>query len=184
MKMKVGTRVVLTVYLVVVIALCGFILATLAGLVPGSILSDFTSTVNNGAIWFKVLYAVIAIVVIIVSFMLMFFGAGKAPAPRTANIATFESGSIRITVKAIEELVERFVHEERNVKGLRTEVVSHDDSLDINMDISVLPDSDIPAVTKALQSGVSTYIQEHTGITVNEIKIMVTGLKENSVRTV
>ena len=42
MKMKVGTRVVLTIYLVAVIALCGFILATLGGLVPGSALSDFS----------------------------------------------------------------------------------------------------------------------------------------------
>lgn len=183
MKMKVGTRVVLTIYLVAVIALCGFILATLGGLVPGSALSDFTNTVLNGAIWFKVLYAVIAIVVIIVSFMLMFFGTGKAPAPKTASIATFDSGSISITVKAIEELVERYVHENKNVKGLKTNVVSHDSSLDINMEICVLPDSDIPAVTKELQSGVSEYIQQHTGITVSEVKIMVTGLKENSVRT-
>ena len=98
--------------------------ATLGGLIPGSNLSDFTNTVLNGSIWFKVLYAVIAVVVIIVSFMLMFFGTGKAPAPKTAKVASFESGNILITVKAIEELVERYVHENKDVKGLRTNVVS------------------------------------------------------------
>lgn len=183
MKMKMGTRVVLTVYLIAVIALCGFILATLAGLVPVSALSDFTNTVGGGSIWFKILYAVIAIVVILVSFLLMFFGMGKAPMPKTADIATFESGSIRITLKAIEELVERFVHENKNIRGLKTAVITHDNFLDINIDISVLPDANIPEVTKELQSGVAAYIQEHTGITVKQIQIMVTGLKENSART-
>lgn len=182
MKMKVGTRVVLTIYLIAVIALCGFILATIGGLIPGSDLSNFTNTVINGSIWFKILYAVIAVVVIIVSFMLMFFGAGKAPAPKTAKVASFESGSILITVKAIEELVERYVHENKSVKGLHTNVISHEDTLDIAIDICVLPDVDIPAMTKELQSGLAAYIQEHTGITVNETKIMVTGLKENSAK--
>ena len=182
MKMKVGTRVVLTIYLIAVIILCGFILATLGGLIPGSNLSDFTDTVLNGPLGYKILYAVIAVVVIIISFMLMFFGVGKAPAPKTARVASFESGNILITVKAIEELVERYVHENKNVKGLKTTVVSHEDSLDIAIDICVLPDVDIPAVTKELQSGLASYIQQHTGITVNETKIMVTGLKENAGR--
>ena len=64
MKMKVGTRVVLTIYLIAVIALCGFILATLGGLITGSNLSELTNTVLNGASWVKVIYAVRAVVVL------------------------------------------------------------------------------------------------------------------------
>ncbi|MEG2360902.1 MAG: alkaline shock response membrane anchor protein AmaP [Christensenella sp.] len=180
MKMKVGTRVVLTVYLIAVIALCGFMLATIGGFLPGSNLKDFTNTAIGGAIFYKILYAVIAIVMIIISFMLMFFGTGKAAAPKTAKVATFESGSVLITIKAIEELVERHVHENKNVKGLKTCVFSRGESIDISLEICVLPDVDIPAVTKELQTGLNAYIQEHTGILVNESKIMVTGLKENS----
>lgn len=183
MKMKVGTRVLLTVYLIVVITLCGFILATIAGFISGNNILDFARTLVDGSVLFKILYAVIAIVLIIVSFMLMFFGLGKAPVARTAQVAVFESGHVVITIKAIEELVERYVHQNKSIKGLRTNVVSHEDSLDINLEVSVLPDINIPEVTKELQSGLVGYIQDNTGIMVKEIKITVTGLKENSVRT-
>ena len=61
-------------------------------------------------------------------------------------------------------------------------MLSHEDTLDLAIDICVLPDVDIPAVTKELQAGLSAYIQQHTGIAVNETKIMVTGLKENSAK--
>ena len=182
MKMKVGTRVVLTIYLIAVIVLCGFVLAMIAGLLPASNLTDFAYTAANGDIWFKILYAVIGIVVIIVSFMLMFFGLGKAPAPKTAQVATFESGSIVITVKAVEELVERFVHQDKNIKGLKTNVISNQDSLDINLDVSVLPEADIPQVTKDLQQGLSAHIQQHTGIVVSQVKIVVSGIRESTVR--
>lgn len=182
MKMKTGTRIVFTVYLIAVIALCVFLLGILAGLFTPNSLSDFVYTLQNGAIWYKILYAVIGIVVIIVSFMLMFFGTGKVT-PKTAKVAVFDSGSILITVKAIEELVERFVHEKKEVKGLKTNVISYDDAIDINIDICVLPDVDIPEVTKDLQSGLADYVQQHTGITVRQTKIMVTGLKENGLKT-
>ncbi len=181
MKMKTGTRIVFTVYLFAVIALCVFLLGILAGIFRPDSLSDFIYTMQNGMIWYKVLYAVIGIVVIIVSFMLMFFGTGKVT-PKTAKVAVFDSGSILITVKAIEELVERFVHEKKEIKGLKTNVISYDDAIDINIDVSVLPDVDIPEVTKDLQAGLADYIQKHTGITVKQTKIMVTGLKENSIK--
>ncbi len=182
MKMKVGTRVVLTIFLVVVIAACGFLLAIIAGLLPADQLTNFAYTATSGDIWFKVLYAVIAIVMIIVSFMLMFFGMGKPVAAKTASVATFESGSVAITIKAIEELVERFVHKDKNIMGLKTNVISQANALEMNLEVCVLPESDIPQVTKELQEGLSEYIQKHTGIVVSKISITVIGIKENTVR--
>ncbi|MEA4853593.1 MAG: alkaline shock response membrane anchor protein AmaP [Christensenella sp.] len=182
MKMKTGTRVVFTIYLIAVIALCLFILGTIAGVIGPQNLTNFAHTAINGSIWFKILYAVIAIIVVIISFILMFFGTGKTT-PKTAKVAVFESGSILITIKAIEEIVERYVREKKEVKGLKTTVVSYNDTIDINLDISVLPDADIPQITKELQAGLVDYVQKSTGITVKQTKIMVTGLKENTIKT-
>ncbi len=172
MKMGTGTRALFTVFLVAVIALCVFVLGTLFGLVPVTYIDGIARTVSVGGFWYKFLYAAILIVVVVVGFMLMFFGVRKK-APKTAKIAVFESGSIVITVKAIEELVEKYVREVKSIKGLHSNVVSYNDYIDINVEIAVQPGSDIPELTKDLQFGLAEAIQKQTGITVKQTKISV-----------
>lgn len=172
MKMKTGTRVLFTLFLIVIILACLFIIATIAGFVSQSYLQDATYTMTSGSLWFKVLYIAIAAVLIIVAFILMFFGTGKTT-PKTAKIAVFEIGSISITVKAIEELIEKYVREFKDVKGLRTKVTSFDSFISIAIEIATLPEANLPELTKELQTGLKDNIQQHTGINVKETKIMI-----------
>lgn len=172
MKMKAGTRVIMTILLVAIILLCAFILASSFGLINALYLKGATETILNGGILYKVLYAVIFVVIIIVCFIIMFFGIRKET-PKTAKIAVFDSGSIMITVKAIEELVERYVRNTKEVKELHSKVVSFSDYIDIIIQIGVQPDSNIPEITKALQTGLAEEITTHTGIEVKHTKITV-----------
>ncbi|MGI6152409.1 MAG: alkaline shock response membrane anchor protein AmaP [Christensenellaceae bacterium] len=172
MKMKVGTRILLTVFLIVIILLCLFLIGTMAGFFHSSYLEGAVSTMLHGAMGYQAIYITVFIVIIVLCLALMFFGTGKQT-PKTANIAIFESGSIVITVRAIEELVEKYVRETRDVKGLKSNVLSYTDYININLEVSVLPDIDIPALTKNLQDGLRENIQTLTGITVKNIKIMV-----------
>ncbi|MEG2957245.1 MAG: alkaline shock response membrane anchor protein AmaP [Christensenellaceae bacterium] len=181
MKMKTSTRVIFTVYLVAVIALCVFVLGIIFKFVSADHIANFIYTINNGAIGFKILYIAISIVVIAISCILMFFGI-KKDSPKTAKIAVFESGSIVITIKAIEEMVERYVRENKNVKGLRTVVVSYDSYVEIDIEVSVLPEVDIPEITKELQAGLIAYIQTHTGIDVKQTKISIMGLNDSKIK--
>ena len=177
MKMKVGTRVVFTIYLLVIVILCLFLLGTIFGLVDVSYLDGATATMTGGAFWYQFLYGAILIVLVVVGIGLMFFGI-RRETPKTAKIADFESGSIAITVKAIEELVEKYVRESKDIKGLHIRVVSYNEYIDIFTEISIKPDTDIPELTKDMQSGLTEYIQKHTGITVRKNKIMVMNIDD------
>jgi len=172
MKMKTGTRVLLTIYLIVIILAFLFLLATMFGLVSPSIMQGVTSTMTDGGIGYKALYAAVAIVMIIVAFVLMFFGAGKT-APKTARIAVFENGNILITVRAIEELIEKYVREFHDVNGLNTKVGSFDSYIEIDIEISTVPEANIPELTRTLKEGLTENIQKHTGITVNKTNVKV-----------
>ena len=77
MKMKVSTRIILTIFLIVVIALCLFLLATMFRLIDADYLTLSVQTMLLGNIGFKILYAAIFVVMIVVAFMLMFFGIKK-----------------------------------------------------------------------------------------------------------
>ncbi len=177
MKMNVGTRIIFSVYVAAVIILCAFVLGTLFGLIPLPHITGIVQTISLGSFWYKFLYAAILIAMIAIGAMLLFFGIRKAD-PKTAKIAMFENGSVVMTVSAIEELVERYMREVKSIKGLKTKVISYDDYIDINVEISVLPGTDIPELTKELQFGLVVAIQKQTGITVKQTKIVVISLND------
>ncbi len=178
MKMKVSTRIVLTVYLAVVILLAAFLFCSMLGVIDQGILSHAVATILDGGVGFKVLYAVVFIAMIAVGFMLLFFGMRKET-PRTVRISQFDNGGIQITVRAIEELAERYVRGDKNVKGQHTRVISYGDYIDILTEISVLPDINIPAVTLALKDGLAENISQVTGITVHQVNVSVMSIKDH-----
>ncbi len=178
MEMKAGTRVVFTIYLVVIIVAGLFLLATMFGAVDGQYLDGIVNTLYDGSMGYKILYAAIIIVIIVVGICLIFFGLGKQT-PKTARIASFENGSIVIAVRAIEELVERYVRETKHVKGLAHKVTSSGDDVDIDVQLSVMPNTDIPQITKDLKDGLKANIEAHTGITVKQVNVSVMGITDS-----
>ena len=179
MKMKVGTRIVMSIYIIVVIIMCLFVLSVLVGAYDSSAINNVANTIAAGSFWYKFGYGVVVIVLIVVGIGLLFFGV-KREAPNTAKIASFENGSILITVRAIEELVQRYLREEKSVKEVHSNVISYSDFVSINANIAVWPDINIPDVTMKLQAGLREYIEKHTGIAVKEIMIMVMKIDESA----
>ena len=177
MKMKVSTRIILSIYLLAVIALCLFILAIIFGLLPAEILTQITTTIIDGSIWYRAIHVVIFGAMLVIGICLMFFGIKKEQ-PKTAVIASFEIGKISIAISALEELAGKFVRQTGAVKGVATRVLSLGDQIEINVKISILPDVSIPDITQDLQAGLINYIESYTGIKVKQAKIMVTSIDE------
>lgn len=177
MRMKVSTRIIFTIYLLVVVALCLFVLGIIFGLLPAVSLSQVTDTVMNGGIWFKALYVCIFGVMLVAGVCLMFFGIRKEQ-PKTAVIASFESGKISIAISALEELAAKFVKQTGAIKGVGIKVVPVGDGVEINVKISILPDVSIPQITQDLQAGLINYIETYSGIKVAQAKVMVTSIDE------
>jgi uncharacterized alkaline shock family protein YloU len=162
---------------VAVVLLCLFVLATIFGLLPSENLTQIANTIVNGGIWFKVLYVCIVGFVLVVGVCLMFFGI-KKERPKTAVIASFESGTISIAISALEELAAKFVKQTGAIKGAGISIVPVNDGVDVDVKISILPDVSIPQITQDLQAGLVNYIETYSGIKVKNAKVMVTSIDE------
>lgn len=177
MKMKVSTRIILTIYLICVSGLCVFVLANIFGLLAPYGLTQVVSTIIEGSFWFKVLYVVIFGAVLVVGICLIFFGVRKEE-PKTAVLATLDSGKISIAISALEELAAKFIKQTESIKGVGIRIHSLVDAVEVDVKISVLPEVSIPEVTQALQSGLISYMETYSGIKVNAARITVTAIDE------
>ncbi|MEI6101063.1 MAG: alkaline shock response membrane anchor protein AmaP [Eubacteriales bacterium] len=177
MKMKVSTRIIFSIYLLLVIGLCLYFLATMFGLLAQDGLLQVVTTIVDGSIWFKVLYTAIFGVVLVAGICLLFFGIRKEE-PKTAVVASVESGKISIAISALEELAAKFIKQTESIKGVAIKIHSLVDSVDVDVKISVLPEVSIPEVTQNLQSGLIAYMEAYSGIKVRAARIMVASIDE------
>jgi uncharacterized alkaline shock family protein YloU len=177
MRMKVSTRIIFTIYLVVIALLCLFLLATIFGLLPAVLLTQVTDTIVGGGFWFQLLYVCIFGVLLVVGVCLLFFGIKKEQ-PKTAVVASFENGKISIAISALEELAAKFVKQTGAVKGVGIKVTPVGEGVDVDVKINILPDVSIPQITQELQTGLISYIETYSGIKVSQAVVMVSSIDE------
>ncbi len=112
----------------------------------------------------------------IVLLLLSFSGAGKQAQEKSkarSIVQYSETGEIRISLVAIENMVLRV---SRQVKGIRetvTRVDYNDQGLLLYVKVKVIPDMQIPQLVSELQKNIKDYIEDMTGTSVAEVKVMV-----------
>lgn len=176
MKMKVSTRIILTIYLIVIILFCAFMLLTMFNVIPQDNLVLAVRTILEGGVGYKILYVIIFAALIVFGFILMFFGPGKKS--KTATVSTFENGKIQISVNAIVQLTKKYLSEYENLKEEKINVIFKKDTANLYLNLTAVSGTDIPAVTDMLQKGLSEYIFSHAGIKLNNIKILISSISE------
>lgn len=182
--MSTGMRIVFTIYLIVIICCFAFLLVTMFGFVSPNALESVLATALHGGFWYKLLYAVVGIVMIIVSFLLMFArrpGTGRHVS--TVSIAETSDGDIVITTKAVEELIEREVLKTSGVRGANTRVISSGGFIDVLVHLSVAPGQDIPEMTKDVQARLHEELLKGVGVKLRDLKITVTDVQESLAKT-
>lgn len=171
MRMKVSTRIILTIYLVVVILLCAFLLTTATGLISPDYLAGAVGTVINGDITYKIIYAAACAVMIILGFVIMFFGIRGNK--KNIVLKNSQNGKICIGIAAVEELAVKYIKSNPLVKSINIKTRSVKNMPDISMKVSVPCETDITAITDSLQTGLGEYLERHLGVKAKNIEINV-----------
>ena len=92
---------------------------------------------------------------------------------KVTPISKSEIGSVDITLDALDTLVNNIALEQEGVMTISNRLKTRNEGLIINLKTQIFPSKDIPAITSSLQNLVKTYIEDITGVTVCEIKVLV-----------
>lgn len=161
-------RVFTVLYVLVVTAMAGTILAIVAGWnEPLTSLAWLTRDSDT-----RLGVGVIAAVVLVVGLRLL-FGGLKNPSPAQTLIQTTSLGDIRITLGALEGMVTRAAHQVRGLKEVRPVLRCLPQGVAIFLQASVGPEINVPQVSAELQEKVRSYIEELVGVQVLEIRVLV-----------
>jgi uncharacterized alkaline shock family protein YloU len=169
--MRIFMRILLTLYLLFFLAVAGITICCAWGLISMDYPTWWLDQVYNN-LGVKWIVSVISMVVIIISFMLMFSGIRRRK-PKTALVRMTEGGTISITISALEEMTMRFVAANASVRTVKATAVVRDSKLNVQAKMAVAEGTNIPEVLQSIQAGLKTHIETLSGIEVNKIMLLV-----------
>ncbi len=167
--------------LVVVYALVG----TLAAVVTGAALAGLgwpaymIGVLTGMSGFYETAYALL-VIYLLMGVRLAWYGFH--PEKKHAVVQEGSLGKVRISLAAIESLVEKVATDQRGIKEARAYVDGTPRGIGIRIRAAVAPDINIPQVSGALQNMVRERVLDVTGIEVHDIKISVESIAAQKLR--
>jgi len=112
---------------------------------------------------------------VLVSFFL-FRNTFRVKIPTQTEIINTSLGKIKITNSALEHMVTKVTREINGIKETKAIIKNTSGGIAIYIQVSLLPDINIPETTMMIQTKVKEYFGKVVGIGVEEVRVLVTKL--------
>ena len=176
MKPKLFDRVLLVLLLIIVIAFSLALLGIAMRLLPDFMVQSAVDFAYDGILPATILGAT-GLLLLIVSLRLLFANGKSKPKevkPTAALIRTTEFGTTSITLSALDSMAQKHCRANNRIKDCSTNItVGVGGGISIGLKLMLMPDTNVPELTEALQKTLKEYIEAYAGITVNEVWIVV-----------
>ncbi len=95
-----------------------------------------------------------------------------------------ELGDINITLGALDNLVKKVVKREEGISDISTKLMDSESGLNIKLSLKIYSDYVIPELTDQLQKVVKSYLEDTTGVTVNQVSILINEINNNKIKEI
>ena len=165
--------------LMVLCALCAFsgaaaLIALLIGKLSLSDAGAWISAVDMTRISAKAA-AVAGVIVLILLGLLLISAVLPSRRKRSSNFAIQrnENGMVRISLKALETLVQKCLNQHAELKVVTSSLYSDEETIRVDVHISLQSDISMPLAISALQKQIKKYLEACSGVMVSEVRVFV-----------
>ncbi len=102
----------------------------------------------------------------------------------TTAISESEMGKVDISLEALDSLVNNIALEQEGIVAIKNKLKTTETGLVIALTAKIYPSMSIPKITKSLQELVKSYIEDTTGVSVTEIRVLVEEISKADENTV
>jgi uncharacterized alkaline shock family protein YloU len=175
---KARERLLLILLAVIVGAVAVIMGGAAMGWIPLSVLRTSIEAVSG-----SVEYAILS--VLLLAFAVFFLLSSMRPGGDNGQtiVQMGPLGEVRISFKAVETLVLKAARGSKGVREVKTRILNTERGLVIFLRAVSVPDQNIPQVTAELQQLVKSYVEDSTGTTVAEIKVLIENVAGDIVKT-
>ena len=160
------------------VALCGAVAA--AALLMGAITVDpivlLLGRISNMSFKTRALLAAAVVLLVLLALRLICV-ALPSKKKRSSNFALQqnENGMVRISVKALEALVQRCLGQHKEIKVVSSSLSSDEETVRVDVHVAMQSDISMPLAIASLQKQIKRYLEACSGVKVEEVRVFVDG---------
>ncbi|MBR1710751.1 MAG: alkaline shock response membrane anchor protein AmaP [Clostridia bacterium] len=174
MKHPVLDRILILICALAALAGAAGAIMVLTGYLPTETIMSVIGRVDPAYPRHQIFLVIIALVLVLFAVLLI-----NAILPRkkkrSSNFAIQhnENGMVRISVKALETLVQKVLDEHAEIKVVTSSMFSDEESIRVDVHIALQSDISMPLAISALQKQIKKYIEACSGVMVQEVRVYV-----------
>lgn len=176
MKHPVWDRVLMLLCALCALCGAGALIALLLGKLSLDAAVLMLSSMDLASFKVKAVMIAAAVVLILLGLLLL---AAILPArrKRSSNFAIQrnENGMVRISLKALETLVQKCLNQHAELKVVTSSLFSDEETIRVDVHISLQSDISMPLAISALQKQIKKYLEACSGVMVSEVRVFVDG---------
>ncbi|MBR5224633.1 MAG: alkaline shock response membrane anchor protein AmaP [Clostridia bacterium] len=177
MKHPVRDRLLMLLYALASFAAAAALIAFVFGQITPDMISGYTAQLH--ALPAKT----VKIVLLVLSAVLVLLGLSLISAmfpPKKKRSSTFaiqqnENGTVRISLKTIDALVQKCLAQHSELKVVSSSLFSDEETVRIDVHVVLLSDISMPLAISALQKQITRYVEACSGVNVREVRVFVDG---------
>lgn len=169
--MRIFMRILLTLFLLCMLFFAVILLFCAWNIIDISYPQLWTVLLYSN-VWTRVLVSAIGIVLIVVSFMLMFARSRKRQV-KTALITETGTGAISISLSAIEEMAVKHILAGSSIRNAKVNVSFKEAKVNLTVKLAVAEGTNIPQVLQSLQMSTKQEVETYAGVEVGKIVLLV-----------
>ncbi|NLU37242.1 MAG: alkaline shock response membrane anchor protein AmaP [Clostridiales bacterium] len=173
MKMRIFDRILLTLYTLFGIFLSVILFGIALNIIDYQVLLSKLSSGIHG--WDAFILGIIAVILFLVSIRLLIAGYTRRKSV-SALLMNTELGIIRVSVNTLDTLTQKAVRSFQEVRDIKSLVLTEPDGIRVQLKVSILPDVEMPELTRNIQQKVKEYIESLAGIAVKEVQVYIENL--------
>jgi len=135
----------------------------------------------------RVALAVLAVLFVLIAVLLVAVVLpGKRRRSSSFAIQKNENGTVRISLKALDALVQKCLNQHAELKVVTSSLFSDEESIRVDVHITLQSDISMPLAISALQKQIKKYLEACSGVMVQEVRVFVdntTPANEDTVRS-
>ena len=180
MKMKVGTRIIFSILMLVIIAICVLIFMAAIGYISPIYIEMLYAGFMVGGYAF--VWAIASGIIALICLCLLFFGI-KKDRPKTIVIVNGDNGAVDIAIEAFTELIARYLDTKTMIVSQKISVKTiAEREVKIKLELSAKPETNIPQAAEEVKTGLKEYLDIYTGVNASSIAITVNPYRQQNVK--
>ena|GEM_PF-1778320 len=169
--MRVAVKVIIIFLILLAIAISGFGLFCSIGIISETQFSAWTYSFYD-SLGTRAIVATACIFVILISLMIVLFRR-KNRIEKSTKILTSRNGAIKISFKAISEMVRSLIMRNENIVSANVRTTREEEGINLLIVVHLKGENSIVDATENIEKDVDEFLNERCGVKVYEIDVLI-----------